>query len=43
MKKYQLRRLPVVKNKQLLGEITLRRLIRKYYDATQYHPIVKEG
>lgn len=43
MKKYQLRRLPVVKNKKIIGELTLRRLIRKYYDATQYSPITTEG
>jgi len=39
MSKYQLRRLPVVDQKTLIGEITLSQLIRKYYDATQYHPI----
>lgn len=43
MTKYRLRRLPVVKNKQLVGEITLNLLIRKYFDATQYHAIVEEG
>jgi len=43
MKKYQLRRLPVVTNKQIVGEITLRQLIRKFYDATQYHSIIEEG
>ncbi|MBN2599577.1 MAG: CBS domain-containing protein, partial [Candidatus Thermoplasmatota archaeon] len=43
MKKYQLRRLPVVKNKKLIGEITLHRLIQKYYKATQYHSIKEEG
>lgn len=43
MKKFQLRRLPVVKNKKIVGEITLHRLIQRYYEATQYHSIVKEG
>ena len=38
-----LRRLPVLENKKIIGEITLNHLIRKYYDATQYHPIVDEG
>jgi len=40
MTTYRLRRLPVLDNKKLIGEITLHQLIRKYYDATQYHPIV---
>jgi len=39
MKKYRLRRIPVVKNKQIIGELTLNQLIRRYYDATQYHTI----
>ncbi len=43
MKKFQLRRLPVVKNKTLVGEITLHRLIQKYYKATQYHSLEEEG
>ena len=43
MKRYQLRRLPVIKNKKLIGEITLHRLIQKYYNATQYHSILEEG
>jgi predicted transcriptional regulator len=43
MKKFQLRRLPVVKNKKLIGEITLHRLIQKYYKATQYHSLAEEG
>lgn len=43
MKKFQLRRLPVVKNKKLIGEITLHRLIQKYYKATQYHSLKEEG
>ena len=37
-----LRRLPVIENKKIIGEITLHQLIKKYYDATQYHPIVEE-
>ncbi len=43
MRKYQLRRLPVVKNKKLIGEITLHRLIQKYYKATQYYSLEEEG
>jgi predicted transcriptional regulator len=43
MKKYQLRRIPVVINKQIIGEITLHQLIRKYYGVTQYYPITEEG
>jgi len=39
---HELRRLPVLENKKLIGEITLHQLIRKYYDATQYHPIVDQ-
>jgi len=35
-----LRRLPVLENNKIIGEITLHQLIRKYYNATQYHPIV---
>jgi len=35
-----LRRLPVLEDNKLIGEITLHQLIRKYYDATQYHPII---
>ena len=45
MTKYRLRRLPVLEDKKIIGELTLHQLIRKYYDATQYHPITedKEG
>ncbi len=39
MMKYDLRRLPVVMDKKIVGEFTLNQLIRKYYDATQYIPI----
>ena len=35
-----LRRIPVLEDNKLIGEITLHQLIRKYYDATQYHPII---
>ena len=42
MVKYKLRRLPVVRNKEIIGELTLHQLIRKYYAATQYHSIVDE-
>jgi predicted transcriptional regulator len=45
MMKYKLRRLPVINNRAIIGELTLHQLIRKYYGATQYHPIIsdKEG
>jgi len=45
MMKNRLRRLPVVEDKKIIGELTLHQLIRKYYGATQYHPVVedKEG
>jgi len=45
MVKYKLRRLPVIKDNTIVGELTLNQLIRKYYSATQYHPIIddKEG
>jgi len=39
MMKYNLRRLPVVMDKKIVGEFTLNQLIRKYYDATQFIPI----
>ena len=42
MLKYKLRRLPVITNKILVGELTLHQLIRKYYGATQYHPILED-
>ena len=42
MTRYKLRRMPVLENKKIIGEITLHHLIRKYYDATQYNPIVDE-
>lgn len=42
MIKSRSRRLPVVKDKKIIGEITLHQLIIKYYDATQYHPITEE-
>jgi CBS domain-containing protein len=42
MVKYKLRRLPVLKDKELVGELTLHQLIRKYYGATQYHPMVED-
>ena len=42
MVKFRLRRLPVVKDKLLVGELTLHQLIRKYYAATQYHPIIED-
>jgi predicted transcriptional regulator len=42
MVKFKLRRLPVVKDKIIVGELTLHQLIRKYYSATQYHPILED-
>ena len=42
MVKYELRRLPVLSDKKLVGELTLHQLIRKYYAATQYHPMVED-
>ena len=42
MVKYKLRRLPVIDDKKLVGELTLHQLIRKYYGATQYHPMVDD-
>ena len=42
MLKHRLRRLPVVKDKKIIGELTLHQLIRKYYAATQYHPVVED-
>jgi CBS domain-containing protein len=43
MMKYNLRRLPVVLDKKIIGELTLHQLIRKYYGATQYIPIDHDG
>ena len=42
MVKYELRRLPVVDGKRIVGELTLHQLIRKYYLATQYHPMIDD-
>ncbi|MCK4348821.1 MAG: CBS domain-containing protein, partial [Thermoplasmatales archaeon] len=42
MVKYELRRLPVLNGKKIVGELTLHQLIRKYYGATQYHPLVED-
>jgi predicted transcriptional regulator len=42
MTKYRLRRFPVVENDIIIGELTLNQLIRKYYDATQYHDIMQD-
>ena len=42
MTKHQLRRLPVLEDYILIGEITLNQLIRKYYDASQYHFITNK-
>ncbi|UCD13165.1 MAG: CBS domain-containing protein [Thermoplasmatales archaeon] len=42
MTKYRLRRLPVLEGKEIIGELTLHQLIRKYYDATQYHSLTED-
>ena len=42
MVNYRLRRLPVIKDECIVGEITLHQLIRKYYAATQYHPLLDD-
>jgi predicted transcriptional regulator len=39
---HRLRRLSVLEDKKIIGELTLHQLIRKYYNATQYHPITEE-
>ena len=39
MNDYGVRRLPVTDNGRIVGEITLHQIIRKYYAATQYHPL----
>jgi predicted transcriptional regulator len=36
MMKYDLRRLPVIVDKKIVGQLTLNQLIRKYYGATQF-------
>ena len=43
MKGNKVRRLPVVENGIIVGEITMNQLIRKYYDATQFYSIVDEN
>lgn len=42
MLEFKLRRVPVIKDKKIIGELTLNQLIRKYYDATQYLSIIEE-
>jgi len=43
MIKHHIRRLPVVsKDNRIIGEITLKHLIHKFYLASQYHPIADE-
>lgn len=42
MVKYRLRRLPVLEEDKIVGELTLHQLIRKYYAATQYHPLIND-
>ena len=43
MVKYKLRRLPVLNDKKIIGELTLHHLIIKFYNATQYHPLVEKN
>jgi predicted transcriptional regulator len=43
MIKHRVRRLPVIdKDKKILGEITLKHLIHKFYLASQYHSITDD-
>jgi CBS domain-containing protein len=43
MMRHRIRRLAVVENDSLIGEVTLKHLIHKYYLATQYYSIVDES
>jgi predicted transcriptional regulator len=43
MIRHGIRRVAVVVDRKIVGEITLRHLICKYYKASQYHPIVGDG
>ena len=43
MMRNKVRRLPVVENGIIVGEITMNQLIRKYYAATQYRSIVENN
>ena len=42
MVKYNLRRLPVLDGKKIVGELNLHQLIRKFYAGTQYHPLIED-
>lgn len=42
MMRYGIRRLPVVKDKKIIGELTLHHIIAKYYAATQYRLEIEE-
>lgn len=42
MIRHRIRRLAIVKDGKIDGEITLQQLIHKYYKATQYHPITED-
>lgn len=42
MIRHNIRRLAVVEDHTITGELTLRNLISKYYKATQYHPLAEE-
>lgn len=43
MIRHQIRRLAVVKDEKIEGEITLKHLIHKYYRASQYYSITKQS
>lgn len=42
MTRHNIRRLAVVEDNVITGELTLRNLICQYYKATQYHPLAEE-
>lgn len=43
MMRHHIRRIAVVENNVIVGEITLQNLIHKYYLATQYHPLIDDA
>lgn len=43
MIRHRIRRLAVVENEKILGEITLKYLIQKFYKASQYYPIINDN
>lgn len=42
MIRHNIRRLAVVEDDVIAGELTLRNLVSKYYKATQYHPMAED-